>query len=323
MLWPFTSRTAASADTDPPAREDPARRSRPRWELPEGTPIAEGRLALSSVGGGSRYEVYLAWDERMLALVVAKLLRPHLVADARALRELRREAEVLAALAHPGLVRGFGAVLDGPHPHLVLEHVEGPSLARLVRRHGALAMEQLLPLALQLTAVLHYVASAGFVHLDVKPANVVMGVPPRLIDLSIARSTAAAARLGEAIGTDAYMPPEQCDPRAAEGRLGPPADVFALGATLYHAAKGSVPFPRPADHRSSPDPAVRFPQLHRDPEPLPAHLPEAFRALVMRTLAHEPADRPTAAEVADALAPLVAEVPVKPTISRRRGLPLA
>jgi serine/threonine protein kinase len=256
--------------------------------------------------------------------VVVKLLRPHLVEDLHALRELRREADLLSRLAHPGLVRGFGAVLGGPHPHLVLEHVEGPSLGRLVKRHGALSLQQLLPLALQLTAVLQYLAAAGVAHLDVKPGNVVMGVPPRLIDLSIARALDAAAALRDPIGTDPYMAPEQCAPARWPGSVGPPADVWALGATLHHAAAGTVPFPRPREARDSRDPLVRFPQLAlREPAPLPEHLPEPFRALVRAMLAPDAARRPTAAEVATALEPLVLGVPDRLKISRRRGRPIA
>lgn len=324
MRWTFAGRgsTGLAAAAEPRSDAELAPPRHPRWELPEGAPIGNGRIVLSRLGGGSRYEVYLAWDERLFALVVAKLLRPHLVSDERALRELRREADALRQLSHPALVRGFGAVLEGSHPHVVLEHVEGPSLGRLVKRYGALSMEQLLPLALQLAAVLHYVAADGYVHLDVKPANVVMGVPPRLIDLSIARPIEAARSLHDVIGTDAYMAPEQCAPLSCPGRIGPPADVWGLGATLHYAAKGEVPFPRPREARASAVAAERFPQLVRAPEPLPAHLPAAFREIVRRTLTPTPADRPTAAEVAAALEPLVEEVPVRPVIPKRGGLPL-
>src|ERR671914_292309 len=83
--------------------------------------------------------------------------------------------------------RSFGAQLGGERPHLVLEHIEGPRLSTLMRRYG-MSLEQLLPLALNLCSVLHYLAHAGVVHLDVKPSNVIMGGEPRLIDLSIART---------------------------------------------------------------------------------------------------------------------------------------
>jgi serine/threonine protein kinase len=323
-MWPFTRAAAEPSPAPPEDVSAPREEPYPSWRFEEGTPIADGRRVLRRVGGGSRYEVYLAWDERLFALVVVKLLRPHLVGDRRALRELGREANLLAQLAHPGLVRGFGAVRDGPHPHLVLEHVEGPSLGRLVKRHGPLSLDQLLPLALQLTAALQYLAASGVAHLDVKPGNVVMGVPPRLIDLSIARPAEEAAALHEAIGTDPYMAPEQCDPGRSPWRIGPAADVWALGATLHHAASGAVPFPRAKGARHSPDPLVRFPQLTlAAPPELPSHLPESFRSLVLAMLGPHPSGRPTAASVAAALEPLVLEVPTQMTVSRRRGLPLA
>ena len=109
-------------------------------------------------------------------------------------------------------------------------------------------------------AALHYMAGAGWVHLDVKPSNIVMGAPPRLIDLSVARTVARARRMRRAIGTDAYMAPEQCLPGRA-GVVGPPADVFGLGATLHHVLAGAPPFPRERGARDSRDPEVRWPQL--------------------------------------------------------------
>ncbi len=270
---------------------------------------------LNRIGGGSRYEVYLVWDARLYSLTVAKLLRPDRREDEHALRELRREAELLNRLAHPVLVRGFDAVLDGPFPHLLLEHLEGPTLRRLIRRYGALPLEQLLPLALHVAAALQYLSAESVVHLDVKPANIVMGVPPRLIDLSIARSFDQAARLREPIGTDAYMPPEQCDPSSLPGRIGRAADVWGLGATLHHATTAELPFPREPGAGESSDPNERFPQLVTGPGPLPKFVPAPFEELVSRMLARDPVDRPGAGEVAVALEPLVVAVsrPVRRT----------
>lgn len=111
---------------------------RAAWEFAEGDEIHPGRVALRPLGGGGQYDVYLVWDQRLYALAVAKLLRPDRVEDERARRDLAREAETLGALAHPTVVRGFDAVLDGPRPHLLLEHLEGPSLRRLIRREGAI-----------------------------------------------------------------------------------------------------------------------------------------------------------------------------------------
>jgi eukaryotic-like serine/threonine-protein kinase len=288
------------------------------WEFEEGAEIARGRTVLKRLGGGSRYEVHLVWDDRWFSIMVAKLIRPDQVEDAKALRDLREEAELLGRLAHPVLVRGFDAVLDGPKPHVVLEHLEGPALRRLIRKGGPLPLPQLLPLALHVAAALHYLAMEEVVHLDVKPDNIVMGVPPRLIDLSVARSFAEASRISGAVGTDAYMAPEQCDPRAYPGEIGPRTDVFGLGATLHHALAGEVPFPRAKGARDADDPEVRFPQLVDEPQPLPDSVPAPLRELVKATLSAHPADRPSAMELATGLEPLVAELPMRPLFGRTR-----
>src|ERR671914_709425 len=121
--------------------------------LAEGDEIVPGRHALKRLGGGRRYEAYLAWDDHLHAIVVAKVLRPHLIA----------EAELLARLDHPVLLRSFGFEAAGPRPHLVLEHLEGPRLSTLVRRYGPLPVDQLIPLALQLTAAVHYLRGVGMI----------------------------------------------------------------------------------------------------------------------------------------------------------------
>jgi eukaryotic-like serine/threonine-protein kinase len=289
---------------------------RASWEFEEAAPIAPGRTVLKSLGGGTRYEVYLVWDEVMFAICVAKVLRPDHTQDERALRDLRREAEILERLAHPVIVRGFDAVVEGPHPHVLIEHLEGPSLRRLIRRGGPLPLEQLLPLALHVAGALEYMRHMDVVHLDVKPDNIIMGVPPRLIDLSIARTRERAARISSPVGTDAYMAPEQCDPNGRH-EIGSASDVWGLGATLHHAVAGSVPFPRPKDARDSEDPELRFPQLIDEPEPLPEHAPADLRKLIASMLKPAPIDRPTAGDVAAGLEPLVARLPSKMVFSRR------
>jgi eukaryotic-like serine/threonine-protein kinase len=287
------------------------------WGLEEGSEIAAGRSVLRPLGGGRRFEVFLVWDDELYALAVAKVLRPHLLEDERIRTELAQEAEALTRLAHPVIVRGFDAALDAERPHLLLEHLEGPTLRRLIRRGGAVPLEQLLPLAAHVGAALHYMAGRGFVHLDVKPDNIVMGVPPRVIDLSIARTLERAARVSRPLGTDAYMAPEQCDPVGFTGQIGPPADVWGLGATLHHAVSGGVPFPRPEGARDSDDPLVRFPQLAEEARPLPDRVSPRLRELIGACLARRPADRISASELVEGLQPLVAELPRKLVFGRR------
>lgn len=288
---------------------------RASWEFAEGEEIHPGRAVLGPIGGGGLYEVVLVWDQRLYALAVAKVLRPDRAADGKALRDLAREAEALEALAHPTLVRGFDAVLEGPRPHLLVEHLEGPSLRRLIRRDGAVGPQQLLPLAAHVAGALQYMAQAGYVHLDVKPDNIVMGVPPRLVDLSIARTLERAARSDGPLGTDPYMAPEQCLPRARSGLpLGPPSDAWGLGATLFHAVAGERPFP---DGAREGDAGERFPQLRERPRPLPREVPEPLRELLGELLDPDPARRPSCGEAVERLQPLIAELPRKMRLSRR------
>jgi serine/threonine protein kinase len=283
------------------------------WGFEEGSEVHPGRVVLKSVGGGSRYEVFLVWDEALFALGIAKLLRPDQVDDGKALRDLELEAEALRSLAHPSLVRSFDAVLEGPHPHVLIEHLEGPSLRRLIRRDGAIPLQQLLPLAAHVAGALQYMANAGYVHLDVKPDNIVMSVPPRLLDLSIARTIDRAARTEGPLGTDPYMAPEQCGDPSATSPIGPPADAWGLGATLFHAAAGEKPFPA-GSGEGGPE---RFPQLVERPLPLPDRLPGELRALIADLLSRDPAQRPSCGEVVERLEPMVADMPRKLALTKR------
>jgi eukaryotic-like serine/threonine-protein kinase len=277
------------------------------WGFAEGDEIAPRRRAVRLLGGGNRYEAWLAWDEHLRALVVAKLLRPDQTDDAAARRALAREAAMLGRLSHPLLVRSFGADPDAARPHLVLEFVEGPRLSTLIRRFG-LILEQVVPLALNLCSALHYLAERGVVHLDVKPRNIIMAGSPRLIDLSVARRVDELGSLHRPIGTDAYMAPEQCDPeRGAE--IGPPSDVWGLGVTVHEAFTGRLPYPRPSA-------GLRHPQLAHSPR-LAEGVPPKLRHLLMVCLERRPAERPRAGELGDALEPFVAALPA-PRIGRFR-----
>jgi serine/threonine-protein kinase len=281
-----------------PAGVDP---EESEWRFAEGDEIRPGLTALELLGGGYRYEAYLAWDAGLRSLVVAKLIRPGLVGDDRARRGLAKEVAVLDALDHPVLIRGFDAELEGDRPHVVLEHVEGPRLSSLLRRYGPLPPDQLVPLALQLLSAAHYMAGSGYVHLDVKPSNIIMAGPPRLIDLSLARTLERAAELEEPIGTDTYMAPEQI--RAAPGTIGAPVDVWGIGATLYQALTGELPYPDGDEDSEAPH--VRWPQLREPITPPPPSLPTELTAPIADALRFEPADRPTAGELADRLEPLL------------------
>jgi serine/threonine protein kinase len=254
-----------------------------RWTFHESDEIAPGLRAVRPLGGGHRYEVHLAWADDRRTLVVVKIVRS---GDAGAISGIHREARLLRRLAHPMLLRSFGAALGGERPYLVLEHIEGPRLSTLLRRYG-MSLEQLLPLALNLTAVLHYLAHERVVHLDVKPSNIIMAGEPRLIDLSVARHEAELGALRSPVGTDRWMAPEQRDPERF-GEIGPASDVWGLGATLRAA--------------------------------LPERVPPSVAGAVSAALEPRPQDRPTAAELGDLLAPMVDALPA-PRLGRFRPSP--
>src|SRR5688500_17691249 len=242
--------------------------SRTSWGFAEGDEIAPGRTALKRLGGGRRYDAYLGWDDHLHAVVVLKVVRPHLVEDSRTLNGLQEEWAMIRRLAHPVILRCFGATLDGPRPHLVLEHLEGPRLSTLVRRYGPLPAEQLVPLGVQLASAVHYLSREGIVHLDIKPSNTIMGAPPRMIDMSVAVTVEEAKGLRTQVGTDAYMAPEQAMPREL-GPVGTAADVWGLGVTLYKASCGKLPYSEPGEEDGAPA-EERWPQLVEAPLPIEA-----------------------------------------------------
>lgn len=275
------------------------------WGLVEGDEIVPELTALRLLGGGAAYEAWLAFDEVTWSPVVVKVLRPDEVADESSRRGLRREVSALAALNHPAVVRGLRHSFEGPRPHVVLEQVDGPRLSSLVRRYGRLQEQQYLPLAIDVAAALHYFRRSGWTHLDIKPSNVIMGAPAKLIDLSVARPEPEARELTHPIGTDAWMAPEQ----ATQDRHVPSyaSDVWGLGTTLFAAVAGVRPFPEgDPDAR---DVADRFPQVALPPRDLPDDVPREVARVLRAMLEHDPADRPLPHEVADALEPVLAGLP--------------
>jgi serine/threonine protein kinase len=204
------------------------------------------------------------------------------------------------------VARGLRSQLDGERPHVVLEAIDGPRLSTLVRRYGPLPEQQYLPLAIELASAVHYLGRQGIVHLDIKPSNIIMGAPARLIDLSVAREVEAARMLDVPIGTDAYMSPEQADPQH-RGTPDFASDVWGIGASVYEAIAGYRPFDDGApDARYVED---RFPQLRDQTYDLPDSVPSDVAKVVLAALEPDPADRPLPHELAEGLEPALARAP--------------
>jgi serine/threonine protein kinase len=276
------------------------------WDFAEGDRITPELVAVRRLGGGAAYDAYLAFDEVTWGPVVVKVLRPTQVTNPSSLRGLHREVAALEAVNHPVVVRKLRHSFQEDRPHVVLESIDGPRLSTLLRRYGPLQPEQYLPLAIDIASALQYLRRIGHVHLDIKPSNVIMGAPARLIDLSLARAEREAAALDHPIGTDSYMAPEQTDPP----RTGSPtyaSDVFGLSATLFEAVAGYRPFDDGDADATTPE--DQWPQLTQAPYDLPETVPAPVGKLVLAGLEREPENRPTPIELAEGLEPVYAQLP--------------
>jgi len=269
--------------------------SQPRkqsWKAPRGNEVVPGRHVIDRLGGGRRTEVYRCTDDITGEPVVVKVLRPGRTGE-RDVRMLRREARTLAALDHPSFPRLLDSDLDADPAWIVMSQVDGPPVSTLVAEHGPLEVEQARPLAHDVADALAHLHDRGLVHLDVKPSNILLGTRPVLLDLGASRTIARATSLPPGVGTVAWMAPEQADPDCF-GPPGPSADVWGLGMVLLYATTGSNPLEaRRGEDRL--DEAV----LAQDCLEAATQAPAPLRDLVEACLATDPADRPTAAEVAD------------------------
>ena len=290
---------AISATTTPDARAG--------WAFKSGDEIVPGRTMQALLGGGERFEAYVAWNHRLMTPTVIKILRPNVVDDDRARRSMAKEGELLASLQHPGLTRLFDMDAVGARPFIEIEYVDGPRLSTLIRRHGRLNPEQAFPLGRQLASTLDFLHGERILHLDVKPSNIIMGLTPRLLDLSVARRVERAHRINGHVGTDAYMAPEQADPRLWSS-IGPKADTWGLAATLYHAVAKRIPHSRGRREATG---AERFPQLVESPAPLdPLRHSPGLVELIMAGLRRSADARPTVGELFDRLDEFAAQAGV-------------
>ncbi|RBY86421.1 Stk1 family PASTA domain-containing Ser/Thr kinase [Blastococcus sp. TF02A-30] len=272
------------------------------------TGLLGNRYELTSlIAGGGMGQVWRGRDTLLDRPVAVKVLRDQFAGDPEFLARFRAEAQHAALLTHPHIAAVFDYGEVRPHAgappvaYLVMELVEGESLADVLRREGRLDVARTLDVLRQAADGLAAAHAAGVVHRDIKPANLLVGRggAVKLTDFGIARSTSSAAvtRTGQVVGTAHYLSPEQAGGQPA----GPASDVYALGAVGYECLAGRRAFEGES--------AVQIAVMHlRDvPPPLPADVPPAVRALVERAMAKDPAIRfPDGAALRDAVERLVA-----------------
>lgn len=254
-----------------------------------------GRYSLDrEIGRGGMGAVWLARDEVLGRHVALKRIGLAPGGDSADLERAQREARLAARLNHPHVVAVFDLVDEGDERWLVMEHVPGTTLAELVRTRGRLGPDAAAVLLGQAADALAAAHAAGIVHRDVKPSNMLVTGDGRvkISDFGIARAEADASltQTGLVTGSPAYLAPE-----VASGRLAsPPSDVWSLGASLFHALAGRPPY----DVGDNVLGAL-YRIVHEDPP----RLDDAgwLRPLLAATMAREPGDRWTMAQVRDFL----------------------
>ncbi len=229
-------------------------------------------------------------------LVAVKMIRTQLAADAEFRRRFRGEVERARQVPPFCTAEVLDADPDHEHPYLVVEYVDGPSLAAVVAERGPLTPANLHGLAIGVATALTAIHGAGVIHRDLKPSNVLLAPGnPKVIDFGIARAVAATSgntRTGQLLGSVPYMAPERFG-SATNAALTPAADIFAWGAVVAYAGTGRTPFGGDSPHALAARILTQQPELDGLTGPL--------RELVAETLAKDPADRPTARELLDHL----------------------
>jgi serine/threonine-protein kinase len=262
-----------------------------------------GRYRLDSrLGAGGMSTVFMALDTVLERPVAVKLLAEHLADDEAFVARFRREALAAARLQHPNIVQVFDSGLDEPSDrhYIVMEYVEGPSCADLIRDEGTLDIEQAVSIVRDSCHGLDYAHRAGVVHRDVKPGNLLISKDTgavKLADFGIAKAAEQTriTQVGSVLGTAAYLSPEQ----ATGAEANPASDIYSLGVCAYQFLSGRLPH----EYGSLTELALK--QQSDAVEPIRAYRPEVPEALdraIRVCLERDPAARyPSALDMAQAV----------------------
>ncbi|MDQ4005640.1 MAG: protein kinase, partial [Actinomycetota bacterium] len=270
-----------------------------------------GRYEVGEVlGRGGMATVHRGTDTTLGRPVAIKLLADRYAGDQSFVERFRREAQASARLNHPNIVSVYDTGDEDGFHYIVMELVEGETLAEMLRREGRLSTEGSARIAGDVARALEAAHGEGIVHRDVKPGNVMLtsGGTVKVMDFGIARAAEedTLTQTGVVLGTAAYLSPEQSRGDAADAR----SDIYSLGCVLHEMLTGEPPF--------GGETPVAIAYRHVNERPVPpssreAHVPSEMDAVVMRALEKDPARRfPDARAFADALAGASSEITTEP-----------
>ena len=252
----------------------------------------------AKIGEGAMGEVYRALDTTLDRDVALKVLPEAFTADPERLARFQREAKVLASLNHPNIGGIYGIETSGETQALVLELIEGPTLAERIA-DGPIPVEQAVPMVRQIAEALSAAHDAGIIHRDLKPANIKVRSDGtvKVLDFGLAKAaegrggeaadaptmTAMSSQAGAVVGTAAYMAPEQARGETVDKR----ADIWALGCVCYELLSGHRPF----EGRTMSDTLASVLAREVDLTRLPEEVPAALHKFMARCLEKEPMRR--------------------------------
>src|SRR3954447_21322073 len=248
------------------------------------------------LGAGGMADVYLAEDQELGRRVAIKILDDRHAHDEQFVERFRREAKNAAGLSHPNIVSIYDrGEFDGAY-YIAMEYLEGRTLKELIVRNGPTPVPIAIDYARQILSAVAFAHRNGVVHRDIKPHNIVVARDGRLkvTDFGIARSGASQmTEVGSIIGTAQYLSPEQAQGNPVDRR----SDIYSVGVVLYEMLTGEVPF--------SGDTPLEIAMKHlrtvpSPPSDLNPKVPHDLDAIVLRSLAKEPAQRYQSAEEMDA-----------------------
>ncbi|MBD0690579.1 serine/threonine-protein kinase, partial [Streptomyces sp. CBMA123] len=256
--------------------------------------VLGGRYTLvEKIGGGGMGAVWRAEDQVLARPVAVKILRADLFEDGTAVQRFRREAQLVAAIDHPGIVGVHdygesgrsGEDGDAHCAYIVMDLIEGRPLDRVLKDDGPMSAERALRLLAEALDALHAAHRRGIVHRDLKPSNLMVREDGGVVvtDFGIARAVASTKLTAPfaIIGTAAYMSPEQASGEAT----GPASDLYSIGVVCYEVLVGRVPYQGEGPLQ------VALKHVNQPVPELPESFPAAVRALVATALAKSPEDR--------------------------------